>query len=101
MRRGDVGVGVLRVFMGKVYAEVVAWHPAFGALLAGRGDLVAEPAGDDAVTGCATTVGRMAWPPFANCDMPASPVQGTLVDGGCLAGTEPKADVRRAELVVP
>lgn len=38
MRRGGVGVGVgvLRVVMGKVYAGVVAWHTAFGAMSAGR-----------------------------------------------------------------
>ena len=45
MRRGGVGVGVLRVFIGKVYAEAVAWRAAFGELLAGRGDLLDLEAG--------------------------------------------------------
>ena len=35
MRRGGVGVGVLRGVMGKVYAEVAAGR-VFGALLTGR-----------------------------------------------------------------
>ena len=74
MRRGGVAVGVLRVVMGKVYADAAAWHVAFGALAIGRGTLL-DGAGIDAVTGCATTADRVSLASmFANCDIPASPV---------------------------
>ena len=49
MRRGGVEVGVLRVIMGKVYARVVVWRVAFGALSFRSGGLVTEDSGVDAV----------------------------------------------------
>ena len=55
--RGGVGVGVLRVFIGKGYAEAAVWHVGFGALLAGRGDLLGGEVGVDAVTDRANTAG--------------------------------------------
>ena len=47
MRRGGVGVGVgvLRVFIFKVYAQAPAWHAAFGELLAGRATFGVRPQG--------------------------------------------------------
>ena len=47
------------MFMAKVYAEAVTWRAAFGALVAGRVDLLGGEAGVDAVTSRAASAGRM------------------------------------------
>ena len=81
MRRGGVGVGVgvLRVFIFKVYAQAPVWHAAVGALLAGRGDLLGGERGIDAVTGYVTAGGRMLFAAmFVNCDVQVSPVQSGI-----------------------